>query len=92
VRRDRVLGERDVGRGEDVERRALGDLPLEQARRAEAEGDLLAGLLLPGGTDVLEGDREIGGGGDLERRLRPGARANAAGREPDGERETNPYR
>ena len=47
-----VVDERDVGRGEHVEGRALGDLLGEQARRAEAELDLLAGLPLERGADL----------------------------------------
>src|SRR5262249_52898701 len=55
----RLVDERRIRRGEDVERRPLLDLGREHAARPEREVDVLARVLLERGADVRERDGEI---------------------------------
>src|SRR5207302_11497743 len=66
----RFVGRGGVGGGEEVEGRALDDLPRQQAAGAEAELGAAAGLALEERAQFAEGVGQVGGGGEAHRRGR----------------------
>ncbi len=84
---DEAVGVRDVGGGEQIERRALAELLGEQPGRAEGEHRLDPGAGLERGADLGERAGQVGGGRDVDLRRVAALAPAAKGERDGGERE-----